>query len=261
MTAITFEECLAGAWRDAWKLARQRPMFVTAATMAIFLLQFVLEELHRAPGRRSLAILLLLIVVPLLKFWVMNLIVVQAMRFVLLGDGDTATIIGRDLWRYCGITLGILLVSATGVVAASMIVAKLLPNIGIHAHARALTMTSACAFVMLAVWLNLRLSLLPCHIAVGRPLNLPAAWRDSRHNTLRIASFHFVLWLTLCAFAVPVALVGGVVAITLGEGRHGPVFGLLQMLAYGPMLVVLGAGSAWMYKRFANTLPGVASAA
>lgn len=47
----------------------------------------------------------------------------------------------------------------------------------------------------------------------------------------------------------------------IGEGRHGPVFGLLQMLAYGPMLVVLGAGSAWMYKRFANTLPGVASAA
>jgi hypothetical protein len=254
MKAITFADCFTGAWRDALKLMRQQPLFVAAISMAIFLLQFVFDKLEHAPKNHSLLLLLILIAVPLLKVGLMSAMAVKAMRYVLLDDVNTATSVGRAFWRYCGFTIVLVLGTVVGVMVAVKIVAFILPLGGIHAHARAIYMTSPVAFGMLAIWLNLRLCLLACHVAIGRALDLRAAWRDSRGNVWQIVGVHLALMLSLCVAVMPIGLLSSFVTFLLGEGSKESVLGLFEALASAPMMLVLGAGSAWVYRRFAKAL-------
>jgi hypothetical protein len=254
MGAIRFADCFKGAWRDALKLMRQRPLLVAALSVALFFLQFALDELHQPPRTSSLLALLSIIVLTLLKLGVMNVMAVKAMRYVLLGDADIAALAGRDFWRYFGITVGVALGALVCVTVATLIVAIVLPRIGIHAYSRALVVTSGVVSGLLALWISLRLCLLFCHVAIGRPLDARAAWRDSRGNVWRIVGFHLSLTLSLCVLVVPFGLLGSLLAFLLDSGSKAYAFGLSQALASGPMLLVLGAGSAWVYRRFAKAL-------
>ncbi len=263
MTTITFEECITGTWRDSIRMVRQRPLLIAATTVAIYFVQFMQSKLHHAPRRHSLLIPLLILGLYLLKLLVMNVLAVQAIRYVVLGESHTGLPLGRNLWRYYGVSLGFCLAFFLSILLGPLIAILILRFIGIHGHGRALSMTLVFAALMLAVWINLRCSLVGCHVALGRPLNLRAAWRDSRGNVRRIVGFHCVLALSLCAILLPTALVGAVANWVLGESGDSPVFRLVESVAFGPMLIVAGAGSAWLYRRFARSLlesPGAPSA-
>ncbi|WP_042338503.1 hypothetical protein [Paraburkholderia ferrariae] len=76
----------------------------------------------------------------------------------------------------------------------------------IHNLFNALFATMDCIALMIALWVHLRISLLPGHVAIGKPVGWRAAWRNTRGHALSI----FGTWLAIIAPAIGLAvLVGG----------------------------------------------------
>lgn len=253
MQTISFGECVAGAWRDAWNMALQRPLFIAVCTTAIFFTRFIQVTLGDLPAPHSMSVMLMIGALWLLKLLLTNAVVVQAMRYVLLGDEATATdaLAGRDYWRYCGLTYGLVMVMIVAVVAGTVLVATASRLLGIHGHGRALYMTSACTIAIAAIWVNARLCLLSSHVAIGRPLSWRAAWRDTHGHAMTIIGTWLTIALTLCVAAVLIMGIATLIAHALRDGRHGPVIEFAQILVLVASLIISGAGSGWIYRRYA----------
>ncbi|WP_031365184.1 hypothetical protein [Caballeronia sordidicola] len=256
MQKFTFEECIAGAWRDGWNLARQRPLFVVTSIAAIFFIRIAQDELRAIPVPHSISVMLAMGALWLISVLLMNAIVVQAVRYVLLGDEATtfSAFAGRNYWRYCGLAYGLLASIIIATIVGMTFIVIALHLLGIHGHERALYSTSGFVIVIVAVWVNVRLSLLPSHVAIGKPLSWRAAWRDTRGRCMTIVGTHLGIVVTLCGGAILVEGIAGLIAFAINDGRHGPVMELALVIILVPGLIVSGAGSGWIYRRYAVEL-------
>ncbi|MFX1767453.1 hypothetical protein PWP93_33705 [Paraburkholderia sp. A1RI-2L] len=256
MQTISFGECVAGAWRDAGNMVLQRPLFIAVCTTAIFFTRFIQVSLGDLPAPHSMQVMLAIGALWLVKLLLTNAVVVQAMRYVVLGDDAIAidTLVGRDYWRYLGLTYGLTVVMIVAVVAGALLVATASRFLGIHGHARALSMTSACAMALAAIWVNVRLCLLSSHVAIGRPLSWRAAWRDTHGHAMTIIGTWLTIALTICIAAVLIMGIAALISHALRDGRHGPVLQFAQILVLVAALSISGAGSGWIYRRYATGL-------
>jgi hypothetical protein len=252
MPTITFTQCIEGAWRDAWGFAWRHPLFIVACFAGIYFIGIVQNDIHRPYPPSGL---LALAALWLLRALLMSAVAVQTLRYVLLGDEAVAhTFSGRAYWRYCGLTYGLAIgmVLAAGVVA--LLVGIAFRAAGVHAHERATFAVVACVIVMLMVWVHLRLSLLPSHIAIGRPLLWRAAWRDTRGNGWSIAVTYLAIGLTLAGVGLVVGVIGAAFGVALGEGVHGSISIFTRSILLVPAMSVSSAASAWIYRRYAAEL-------
>ena len=252
MQTITLTECVGGAWRDAWGLARRHPLFIVSCFAGIFFIGIAQNELH---GHYTLSDLLALGALWLLRALLMSAVAVHTLRYVLLGDEAAArTFADRAYWCYCGLTYGFVIcaIAATGVVV--FLVAMAFHLVGFHTHQRAVSAVEVCVIVMTVIWVHVRLSLLPSHVAIGRPLRWRAAWRDTRGNGWGIAGTYLAVGLTFFGLVLIVGAVAAAFAIALGDGVHGPIMKLTQSVLLVPAIAVSSAASAWIYRRYAAEL-------
>ena len=101
------------------------------------------------------------------------------------GDGDANSHADGmcPYWCYCGLTYGFVIcaIAATGVVV--FLVAMAFHLVGFHTHQRAVSAIEVCVIVMTVIWVHVRLSLLPSHVAIGRPLRWRALRRSASRNS------------------------------------------------------------------------------
>lgn len=253
MQKFAFEECIAGAWRDGWNLVQQRPLFVVASVVVIFFIRIAQDELGALPLPHPVSVLLATGALWLLRLLLMNVIVVQAVRYVLLGDEalTVSAFAGRDYWRYCGLAYGLLASMIAAVAVGMALAASASHLLGIHGHEHALYSTSGWVVTIVAVWVNARFSLLPSHVAIGRPLIWRAAWRDTRGHCMTIIGTYLGIAVSLCGSAILVGGIAGLIAFAFHDGRNGPVMELAQILILVAALVVFATGSGWIYRRCA----------
>jgi hypothetical protein len=255
MQKPTFEECIAGAWRDACDFVRESPLFIVLSIAALFFIRLLQEELRARPTPHSLAILFATASLWIIRLLLLNIINVQAVRYVLLDRTNSwVGFIGRDFWRYFGLLYGLLVSLLMAVIVCIVLLVITWHLLGLHGHERALSMTGGCAAMIAAAWVNLRLSLLPSHAAIGRRLSWRAAWRDTHGHCIAIVGINLGIALTVCAGAALFGGLGALIALIFHDGRNGPVMELVLAVASVLGLVVCASGWGWVYRRYAVAL-------
>lgn len=269
MESITFGQCVKGAWRDAWRFVRHRPMLVAVLLVVEWAATLVESVLYpdRTPPFRIIAFVPLGLFV-LVMWAVFSVVVVQALRFLLprVGEADVAPLSGRalfdrDYWRYLGVVwaIGVLIFVVLAIAAGVMGVA--FSGILLLARHRLLSlpvMVSALAVpvpaLVSACWamfyISARFNLLSTHVAIGGAMRIRDTWADTRGHCWSI-------WATRTVALLPMT------AITSAWNRGGaavlhhlrsPVFAVLYALA-GVVSICVAAGcSAWLYRRYAASL-------
>ncbi|WP_201644234.1 hypothetical protein [Paraburkholderia metrosideri] len=182
---------------------------------------------------------------------------IQVMRDVMLGERELTPrrVFGREFWRYLGLSFAI------GV--GCIVIAVLLVGVGFlltrsfkgyfGGAGLQLVMWSAIALCVIS-FVATRLSLLFCHVAIGRSLRWRAAWNDTRGRFWRIIVSH-----VLAALPVEVGLVGVFVLIHLTLGTSvkltPPYLAAMVLSLFTCAGLVIGATCAcWLYRRLARTL-------
>ncbi|MFM0287739.1 hypothetical protein [Paraburkholderia megapolitana] len=256
MNKVTFEQCVEGAWRDAANFIGRYPLFVVALSAGLFFIGVARNELR---GSHSFSVFLALGALWLLRLLLITVSAVQTLRHVLLRH-ETAIARASACWsylKYGGLVYGF---AACTMALMAMIVILMIVAfhmLGIRVHELASGAVVICIVVMFAIWVHVRLSLLPIHVAIGMPLHWRAAWRDSRGHCLGILGTYLAISLTLAFVALIVGVIAGAVAGifpgALAENR-GLLTKSIQDLLSIPAVVVVSAGSAWIYRRYAAEL-------
>lgn len=274
MTAITFRQCFEGAWRDAWRLATRRPALVLwlwAVMLATGLADTALQRrgLPRA-GTQAAALLRIRLLFGAVQLAALSGLAVQTMRFTLSGAwvAGLAAFLGRDFWRYLGLGAAMLplylAMSAAWLVAAAIVAGSLAlfqTRYGLHDRSfvaglvSGVLASSALVGVGAMAFVGARLSLLFCHVAVGRSARWRAAWSDTRGHCWSIWFAQGAVALSVGGAFAAFLLVG---AIVLWGTRWQPQFAYVSALGQSVWAVAScctsSACSAWLYRRFAATL-------
>ncbi|MCP3716496.1 hypothetical protein [Paraburkholderia sp. CNPSo 3281] len=276
MESITFGQCVKGAWRDGWRYFRHRPVFAVLLPLYAWLSSSVMNGLRpdSTPPFR------LLTYVPLGVFTLMDsalfsLLIMHAIRFVLL-DNDSPKaqpIPAPSYWRFLGCTWGLAMLApllvclalvpiclAMALYIGLMIGLAHTAKIAIVLHpveARILIAFVGAGLVLFAGGLTCfvltRLSLLHTHVAMGGTLRIREVWTDTRGHC-------WSLWLTQWCAGLPTWVL--VAAYELAS-RHQGLASLNTLNTFSAPTTALSAFgalyigapcSAWLYRRYANTL-------
>jgi hypothetical protein len=256
MSEITLKECMAGAWRDAGHLIRQRPLLIVVSVAILFFIHVVEESVQVHVLAYPMLTLSALCGLGLIRFLCMSAITVQGLRYVLVGNNAVGarTFVGRDFWRYCGVTYGLAISMAAIALSIIIAVIETLHAFGIYAHFNALFATMGGIALVIALWVYLRISLLPSHVAIGKPVGWRAAWRDTRGHALSIFGTWLAIIAPLIGLAILVSVAIALIAITAHDHNLVPLMALTHAVLLVPALAVFSAGSAWIYRRYAAQL-------
>lgn len=258
MEAITFRQCVKGAWRDGWRYVRHRPALVAAMFAMAWLAPFAETALRpdRIPPFRVVT-WIPLGMFELAETVLFSLLTVQAVRFVLLDsrEADAEPLFGRNYWRYLGLAcvlyLFIAFVAVLGLAlwaAVAFALTKHQPDLS--SLVRIAKGPSILLIIGIAFFIWLRFSLLSTHVAIGGAVRVRATWSDTRGHC-------WSLLLTSMVAALPMMVVSG--AMALGEvaaRQHGlggvDAFG--RAIANVGTFCISAACSAWLYRRYAVRL-------
>jgi hypothetical protein len=107
--------------------------------------------------------------------------------------------------------------------------------------------------ILVYLFIIVRLSLLYPALALGSPLTLPAAWKDSRGHFWYIMGVGFVTYLPLLVIWIVAMQVGGK-ALLLASLQGS--LAVTIVLAFGNtlFLTLSSALMSWIYRRYANAL-------
>ncbi|MEX3941003.1 hypothetical protein AB4Y44_15915 [Paraburkholderia sp. BR10937] len=276
MESITFAQCVKGAWRDGWRYLRHHPVFAVLLLPYAWLSSSAVNALSpdRTPPFRLLTYVPLG-VFTLLESALFSLLIIHAIRFVLL-DNDSANaqpISGPSYWRYLGCTWGLAMLAPVLVCLVLALVGLALAlcvelMIGLDpaakaaivqhpVEARLLIMIVGAGLVLLAGGISCfvltRLSLLHTHVAIGGTLRIREVWTDTRGHCWSI-------WLIQLCAGLPTLSASVIVAATGFATRHQVLASLNTHNLPGTALATFGAlylgapCSAWLYRRYGNTL-------
>ncbi|MCP3712784.1 hypothetical protein M3I54_38780 [Paraburkholderia sp. CNPSo 3274] len=267
---------MKGAWRDGWRYLRHRPAFAVLLPLYAWLSSSVVNVLRpdSTPPFR------LLTYVPLGVFALMDsalfsLLIMHAIRFVLLDNDSTKAqpISGPSYWRFLGCTFGLTMLAPVLVCLALVLVflaMALYAGLMIwlaHTAKTAIAQFPVEAHILIPIvgggfalfaggiscFVLTRLSLLHTHVAIGGTLRIREVWTDTRGHCW---SIWLIQW---CAGLPTLAAWVLVAASDLATGHQG-LASLNTHNTLGTALAAFGAlylgapCSAWLYRRYANTL-------
>lgn len=256
MQAITFDQCVTGAWKDTWRAAQQNPQFVIFVFATYYLLNIAAKEFARMPALGALWFGLSFFILSLLKLLTLSVLAVQTQRYVLLDERrwDGRTILGFAYWRYAALTCAagacfVLVAITTGLLSPKQ------KQFGFFALPDTEAIAAgACALFLFLAWMHLRLSLLFPHAAIGRPLSWKGAFLDTRGNGWAIIGTYFVLAITFTFASFIPLLLWFLLSSAMGGTSFYAIGELINAGYVVAMVAVTSACSGWIYRRFARQL-------
>ncbi|MEQ5840476.1 hypothetical protein N0A02_13675 [Paraburkholderia acidicola] len=278
MESITIGQCFRGAWKDAVSALRYRPLVVFiifAALVVISYVQNALTLLISSPVVMVMAtygtwtIYLLTAILSVTQLCAFVGLSMQVQRYTVLGAdaARSAAFFDRRFWKFIGVSLLLwfLFVVATGAGFNALV---LMLSFGSSSDQgfladRATDLASSAGMLALFVvglFVSIRLSLLPCHVATGTGGRMlwRAAWHDTRDHVWKIAATYLVTGLPMLVIPIVYAVFKGVyIATLLGYGMGDSIVFCLSVVEALWMVfaIALGAAcSAWVYRRFASAL-------
>jgi hypothetical protein len=253
MEQMTLMECVKRAWASACDTAKAMPMLMLGFYVAYVALGWIAFAGRPVPGgdTPSAALVIAADVASLVNSILYFGFIVKVHRFVLLREGATPLVPlgGKPLARMFGV--GILLTLALAV-AAVLLYAVLRPH---YAGGVAFLGVVVCALWIFAA---VRISLLFPSLAIGNPIDLRAAWHDSRGHFWSLVGVSFVAVLPLIACGIVVLIVFGLAGITPAQ-FSSPALLLLLAAGQGVANIVFAlittTSQSWLYRRYADRLP------
>jgi hypothetical protein len=254
MAAIGFWQGIRLIWRDSVAFVRARPILVLLVFALQLAIAFAAPLLGPLAGSDSTKALygelhgILQIGDGVLKIG----LAVQAVRYVLLTDApQTAPFFGKPFWRYLGICIVLLGAGLACVLLGGGGFGILLHVLNINPPAMTQVLLLV-PFVVLALFVALRLNLVFGRAALGLSARWRDAWHDSRGHVWWMAGWYFLAPLPLNALAV--LYWRGILHLApqaiAPSAWTTPVQTLFTTLAF----VLNSACSAWIYRRFADRL-------
>lgn len=251
---MPFMECVKRAWAGARHAATQMPLLMFGAFVAYTALGWVAFAGRPVPGEGAMpsgALIFAADIASLLNSIVYLGFVVKVHRFVLLNERATPLVPlgGKPLARMFGV--GIML--TFGLIATALaLYAVLRPH---YAGGVAfLGLVVAVVWIYVAV----RISLLFPSLSLGNPIQLRAAWHDSRGHFWSLFGVPFVAVLPLVACAIVALIAVGAAGITpamLDTPVRLLVLAAGQGLANLVFALFTASAQAWLYRRHADQLP------
>lgn len=265
MTSITMGQCIKGAWKDGILAIIERPVF----TLVIFALLLCIANLQIDLRLKAVVLAqqglsgaahqgrLLQSGCTLLSVLVTCGLSIHVFRFSL---GETKAtglqwLVDGTLWRYFGLSLamGLLILLPIVLIVGGVI------GIAMLTHVHAIKGPMVCTLLIMGgfmIFALARLSLLFCHIALGRRGKWRAAWGDTRGHFWAIFCTQLLAALPLYAVGGAVAIAGTALhALTKGDSSSSTSWLALGQALWTLITISVGvASSAWLYRRFATTL-------
>jgi hypothetical protein len=146
-------------------------------------------------------------------------------------------------------------------VLASVVVAGTMMALKLHHNSVLLILIpvaagfSAIGAMCVSFFLMGRLSLLSTHAAIGGAIRVRKAWADTRGHYWSIVLTQASSMAPVFVFWILVAVAGPAVR----RQGHGMLYPFTAALAYVETLYVGAACAAWLYRRYASALRGVAT--
>jgi hypothetical protein len=266
MESITLGQCFRGAWRDAGHAALSRPFVFLAVFALLFTLSYLSIEAHMAVRAAAHSGAGLAVAVhgagkslasAFGQWLLMSVIAVQVMRFSLLGSDRSGRLglFDSGFFRYLGLSaaLGVVIVVAAlviGVGVSALLHLSGASGSSVKAALATLIVLTGCA----VSYLYTRVSLSFCDAAVRGHAPYRVSWRATRGHYWAIAGAHIATLLPYLVIAVPIGLVVNIAArATLGENAAWAA-AIIQTLSTMIWGASAAACSAWLYRRFGETL-------
>jgi hypothetical protein len=259
MNAITFGACVRDTWTHGGKFIQRRPLTVAVAFVALLACNAAPIGLSHAhnPMTPVGASRLMQLIITLVRLAVTVALPMQVMQQIMLGDDESHSrpVFGRDFWRYLGLTTAI---GMGGVAIAVLLIG------GGFLLAHTLRVHVVGIWFQWAVWgtialclvtfVGVRLSLLFCHVAIGRTIRWRASWNDTRGHVWRILVSHLLVAVPLYACMIGIILVARAWFWPMGQEALAYLFAAGLSLFTSAGLVVGAACACWLYQRLARTL-------
>ncbi|SDD78431.1 hypothetical protein [Paraburkholderia lycopersici] len=258
MQQMTFMECVKRAWSSAWQAAVQMPLLVAGTFVAYAALGWFGLAGRPVPAEGatpSAGLIALGNLASVLNSFIYLWFTLKISRFVLLGERATPLMPagGKPFLRIFAV--GLILAVALGAFALTL---------WFVLRPRYQGGAAFLVLVVVVIWMfvSVRLSLLFPALSIGSPIAFGAAWRDSRGHFWNLFGVTFVA-------ALPVAVGGLLILIGMGLAGVSPQIvqkpGWLTALAIGQSVgnivfaLLTSAALAWLYRRYAETLPAPAA--
>jgi hypothetical protein len=267
MENITFYQCFKGAWKDVWLMLVNKPITIFVVFALLSFVCYVQINLRNAvaelvvaggphSGHEGMSLTLSLCVI--ISSVMLIVVSVQMMRHSLLGAdlSRSLELFDEGFFGYVGLCFLIGLVVVvflagvfpTAVIGVGFIQIKL----GYRAHILIFASTFGLAALSAVIFVGVRLTLLFCHVAVGRGLPWRAAWRDTNGHVWSIWSTHFVTCLPILIVVVVGYLVGHNAIVHPSSAMQTSFWAAFQAICAIVAVSVSAASSAWQYRRFAD---------
>lgn len=109
MQALTFNQCVTNAWVDAWRIAKQNPLFLTSAVAAYYLMGIAFEATTGTVKHAPLGMLASLCASYSLKVLLLSVVAVQTQRFIVLEENRLSrpALFGAPYWRFVLLNFGV----------------------------------------------------------------------------------------------------------------------------------------------------------
>jgi hypothetical protein len=260
MEHFTLKECFKGAWRDAWRSILNRPgLLILLIGYALSRCIRVQMQIDEAAGASTTGHAMVRLMCSLVQIAAWIGLPVQIARYVLLGPSKAraSRFFDRGFWRYWGVCLAIGI--SVGAVAVAVAVALYLVIRGLghrldHASSLVPLMVAGLLGAVVFIYLNARLCLLLCHVAIGGGARWRAAWRDTRDHFWAIWGTHFLVALPLSMVLIICYRLAPAVLRVLGGNSATWFFGVVPTLGFTILIMLNVSSSAWLYRRYANEI-------
>jgi hypothetical protein len=259
MEVVTFWRCARDAWSEGGRFVQHKPLAVAIGSLALLacdIVSVVLSHSHR-PFSPISASPILEAVILLVSSVVVTALPIQVMQEIILGEREPRTrpVFGREFWRYLALCLTIGLgctVLASVVIGGGFL---LTDSFGIHfIEAGSQWVVWGVIALCLVTFVATRLSLLFCHVAIGRAIRWRAAWHDTRGHFWLIFVSHFLTIAPLNAFVIVVSTIDHVSFETTNRRAIPYLLAVGTSLCSSAGLIVSATCACWLYQRLARTL-------
>lgn len=269
MEHITFGNCFKGAWKDVWLMLLNKPMMILIASIVLSFVSYIQINLQQmlaiavagSPNSEHRGLSLTLSLCVIIISVIASVISVQMMRYSLLGAGPARSrgLFDEGFFGYMGLCFLIglaVVVFFAGVVPTAVIVwGIILVKLGYGAHILLFASVFGIAAFSAVFFVCVRLTLLFCHVAVGRGLHWRAAWRDTHGHVWSIWGTHLVTCLPIVvAVAIGGYLTGHNAIAHPSSAMQRSFWAVFQAIGAIITVSVNASSSAWQYRRYADQI-------
>jgi hypothetical protein len=258
MEEISFLECLREAWLNCGEFIQRKPLTVAVAfftllacNAAALALSYAHPSAPPTSAQRGIQL-----IITLFSVVVTLALPIKVMQLFMLGDHEyrAKALFGQEFWRYLQLGLAIFFgsIAVVGVLVGSVLLLSHL--LGMHLVGWFLAVILGVTGMCIGCYVGVRLSLLFCHVAIGRKARWSASWNDTRGQFWKIFLSQILTILPLYACGI---IVFALVRIGLGPTDKVVLDALVvigKSFGTAASLIVGATCGCWLYQRFARTL-------